>query len=66
MDLEYVKGTLMQIWKFPFMFESIYRSYLENLAFLILINLELFTRKVFVFSKKSRLILNIFYCFRIL
>ena len=46
-----LKGTLMQIWKSPNMFESILKSYLENYAFLILINFELFTQEVCVFLK---------------
>ena len=46
-----LKGTLMQIWKSPNMFESILKSYLENYAFFILINFELFTQEVCVFVK---------------
>ena len=41
----------MQIWKSPYVFGFIQKSYLENFAFLILINLELFTREVCVFLK---------------
>ena len=39
----------MQIWKSPYMFRLILKLYLENFAFLILLNLELFTRQVDVF-----------------
>ena len=48
-----IKGNFwhIQIWKSPYMFESIQKSYLENFAFLILINLELFIREVCVFLK---------------
>ena len=35
------------------MFKSIEKSYLESFAFLILINLELFTREVYVFLKNK-------------
>ena len=40
------KGTLIQIWKFPYMFVLIQKYYPENLVFLILGFLELHTRKV--------------------
>ena len=46
------KVTLMQIWKSPYMFVFIWKQYLENFAFLILIILELFPRKVCKFLKK--------------
>ena len=36
----------MQIWKSPYMFLFIWKYYPENIAFLILIILELYTRKV--------------------
>ena len=43
----------MQIWKSSYMFESIQKSYLENFAFLILTNLELFMRLILkIFFKK--------------
>ena len=42
-----LKRTLMQNWKSLYRFGSILNSYLENFAFLILINLELFTQEVF-------------------
>ena len=41
-----VKGTLMQIWKSPYMFVLIQKKYPENLALLVLRILELYTRKV--------------------
>ena len=40
------KGTLMQIWKSTYMFVFIWKYSPENFAFLILGNLELYTRKV--------------------
>ena len=43
-----VKSTLMQIWKFPYMFVL----YPENFAFLILRILELFASEVWKFLKK--------------
>ena len=46
------KGTLMQIWKYPYIFMFI-KWYPENFAFLILSILELFTRKVCIFLKKQ-------------
>ena len=45
----------------PYMFVSLWKQYLENFAFLILIILELFAREIYKFLKK--LIFNIFYCF---
>ena len=47
-----LKGTLMEIWKFHCMFGLIWKQYPEHLAFLILIFLELLTRKVCIFLKK--------------
>ena len=41
-----IKGTLMQIWKSPNMFVFTQKQYPENLAFLILRILKLFTREV--------------------
>ena len=46
-----IKDTLMQIWKSPYIFGSIEKSYPENFPFSILMNLELFTRAVCVFLK---------------
>ena len=46
------KGTLMQIWKPPYMFVFIWKQYPGNFAFLILRILELFTRKDCKFLKK--------------
>ena len=46
------KGTLMQIWKFFYMFVFIWKQCPENFAFLILRILELFARKVCKFLKK--------------
>ena len=43
-----VKGTLMQIWKSPCMFLVISKYHPENIAYLILTILELYTRKVSV------------------
>ena len=40
------QGTLMQIWKFLYMFVLIQKYYPENFVFLILGFLELHTRKV--------------------
>ena len=45
------------------MFESISKPHLENFAFFILINLELFNPEV-AFFLKIRLIFNIFFCLR--
>ena len=47
-----VKGALMQIWKFHYMFVFLQKRYPENFAFLILRINELFTRKVCFFLKK--------------
>ena len=33
-----IKSILMLIWKSPYMFRSIYKPYLENFTFLILIS----------------------------
>ena len=41
-----LKGTLMQIWKSPYIFLFIWKYFPENFAFLILRILELYTRKV--------------------
>ena len=46
------KGTLMQIGKFSYMFVFVQKQYPENLAFLILRILELFTCEVCKFLKK--------------
>ena len=46
------KGTLMQIWKSPYMFVLIQKRYSENFTFLILRILELFAREVCKFLKK--------------
>ena len=47
------KGTLMQIWKSPYMFVLIQKRYSENFAFLILRILELlFACEVCKFLKK--------------
>ena len=42
----------MQVWKSFYRLEFIFKSYLENFAFLSLLNVELFTREVRVFLKK--------------
>ena len=47
-----LKGTLMQIWKFHYMLDFIKKQYAENIAFLNLKILELFTRAVCIFIKK--------------
>ena len=47
-----IKGTLMQIWKSPYMFVFISKQYAENFAFLVSKILELFTRKLCIFLKK--------------
>ena len=49
---ENLKGTLMQIWKSPYMIVFISKQYPESFAFLILRILELFTRKACKFLKK--------------
>ena len=41
-----LEGTLMQIWKFPYLFVFIWKYYPENFVFLILGILELYSRKV--------------------
>ena len=46
------KGALIQIWKFPYMFKFILKQYPENLAFLALKIIELFTRKLCIFLKE--------------
>ena len=43
------KGTLMQIWKSPYMFVLIWKQYPENFAILILRSLELFACEVLKF-----------------
>ena len=48
-----IKGTLMQIWKSPYMFAFIWKQYSGNFAFLILKTIELFARKVCAFLKKK-------------
>ena len=45
------KGTLIEIWKSPYMFALIQKRYSENFAFLILRVLELFAREVCKFLK---------------
>ena len=47
-----LKGTLMQVWKSPYMFVFIYKQYPESFAFLILRILKLFAREVCKFLKK--------------
>ena len=47
-----IKGTLVQIWKSPYMFVFTWKWYPEDLAFLILRVLELFARKICIFLKK--------------
>ena len=47
-----VKGTLMQISNFHYMFGFIYKPYPENFVYLILRILELFTREFCIFLKK--------------
>ena len=42
----FIKGTVMQIWKSTHAFVFTSKYYPENLAFLILRILELYTRKV--------------------
>ena len=41
-----MKGTLMLIWKFPYMFVLIWKYYPKNFVFLILGIFELYNRKV--------------------
>ena len=57
-----IKGTLMQIWKSPYVLVFLQEQYPENFTFLILKILELFSVK-FVNFLKSRLIFIRFYCF---
>ena len=47
-----LKGTLIQIWKSPYMFVFIWKQYPGNLAFLILRILELLVRECCKFLKK--------------
>ena len=47
-----LKGTLMQIWKSPYMFVFKWKQYPENSALLIQRILELFVREVCKFLKK--------------
>ena len=47
-----LKGTIMQIWKSPYMFVFRQKQYLESVVFLILRTVKLFTRKVCKFLKK--------------
>ena len=56
------KSTLMQIWKSPYIFVSIWKQYPKNFRFLVQRILELLTLEV-CNVLKSRLIFNIFYCF---
>ena len=51
-EIAQFKGTLMQIWKSPYMFVFIWKQYPENFAFLILRIIELFAREVCIFLKK--------------
>ena len=50
--LQNIKDTLMQIWKFHYMFGFTKKQYPENFAFLILRIFKLFTRGVWTFLKK--------------
>ena len=59
-----LKGTLMQIWKSPYMFVLIQKQYPENFSLLFLRIAELSAREVVDFLK-SRLIFNIFCCFKL-
>ena len=43
----------MQIWKSPYMFAFVLKCYPENLAFLIVRILELFTREVCILKFKN-------------
>ena len=47
-----LKGTLMQIWKSPYMLVFTLKQYAESFAFLILGIIELFTCEVCKFLKK--------------
>ena len=51
-SLSFIKGTLMQIWKAPYMFVFIQNQYPENFAILILRILKLFAREFCKFLKK--------------
>ena len=62
--LRLLKGTLMQIWKSPYMFVLIQKQYPENFSLLFLRTAELSAREVVDFLK-SRLIFNIFCCFKL-
>ena len=46
-----IKGTLMQIWKYPNIFVFIWKQYPANFVFLILRTLELFMREDCEFLK---------------
>ena len=59
-----LKGTLMQIWKSLYMFVLIQKQYPENFSLLFLRIAELSAREVVDFLK-SRLIFNIFCCFKL-
>ena len=54
------KGTLMQIWKFSYMFVFIQKEHTENFEFLILTILHWSLK--FVFFLKSKPLFNIFFC----
>ena len=45
-DTKELKGTLLQIWKSPYMFVFILKQYPENFGFLILRTVESFTLEV--------------------
>ena len=47
-----IKGTLMQIWKSPYVFVFIWKQYPESFALLILRILGLFAREVCKFLEK--------------
>ena len=47
-----IKGTLMQIWKYPHMFLFILKQYPENFAFLTVRILELFAPEICKFLRK--------------
>ena len=51
MFLPFIKGTLMQIWKSPYMYLLTWKQDPENFAFLILRTHELFAREVCKFLK---------------
>ena len=46
-----IKGTLMQIWKYPYMFLFILKQYPENFALTVRI-VELFALEICKFLKK--------------